>query len=185
MRSRILGCGLFLLVIAATPTTAFAQGAARTSLDGEAIRAFLIASFEQAKLMHIDMARSIPDSAMRWGPSDEVRDFAEQVEHAANSLWLETFLSGGSPESPGDSAVYLNDKDALVEAVTRWNDWMLESIRTLPADDFFVERRFFTGENMERWRLYHFALDHAYWTLGQLVGYFRAHGLTPPQYRFY
>jgi hypothetical protein len=183
MRSRILGCGLSFLLLAAVPSTALAQ--ARTSLDGEALRAFFIASFEQAKLMHIDMARAIPDGAMRWAPNDEVRDFAEQVVHAANNLWLKGFLFGGPPEAAGDSSAFLNDKEALVAAVTRWNDWILEGLRSLPADGFFEERRFFTGQDMPRWRIYNFALDHAYWTLGQLVPYYREHGLTPPQYRFY
>ena len=46
-------------------------------------------------------------------------------------------------QSVGDSGVYLNDKTALGEVVAQWHDTVIADLRSIPADDFFVEVDFF------------------------------------------
>jgi hypothetical protein len=169
------------------PEVTVAQGAGGTgqpTIEVEAIRALLLHGFEQGRAMDIDFARAIPDSALRWAPTPEVRDFAEQVEHAAvdNALFVALGILGVPMPAFGDSGVYLNDQDALVEAVTAAYDWVMESLRELPAEDFQTETTLF-GQQMPKWRVYLQALEHGYWTRGQMVPYFRAHGMAPPSYR--
>ena len=173
----------FLTVGCIVPFAAACAGSQPAGLDGEAVRQLLISGFEQNKAHDVDVARAIPDSALRWAPNDEVRDFAEQVEHTANMLWLAGYTLGETPASVGDTAVYLNDKEALATAVTQWYDTVIAGIRSIPAQGLLEEVDFFGGQRSQRWRIYLFGLQHALWTRGQLVPYFRAHGLVPPAFR--
>ena len=169
-----------------TPNLVVAQGAGGEgpTIEVETIRAMLLHGFEQGRAMDIDFARAIPDSALRWAPTPEVRDFAEQVEHAAvdNALFVARGILGVPTPSFGDTSVYLNDQEAMVEAITAAYDWVMQSLRDLPAEDFQTETTLF-GQQLEKWRVYLQALEHGYWTRGQMVPYFRAHGMAPPQYR--
>ncbi len=63
----------------ALPASTAAQQPVAINVDS--IRALLIRGLEQHKLMDIAFAQAIPDSAVRWAPTPEVRDFAEQIEH--------------------------------------------------------------------------------------------------------
>ena len=186
MRVRVAFAGLGLVLAVVTPEATVAQGAGGSgpTIEVETIRALLLRGFEQGKAMDIDFARAIPDSALRWAPTSEVRDFAEQVEHAAvdNALFVARGILGVSTPTFGDPAMYLDDQEALVEAVTAAYDWVMQSLRELPAEEFEVETTLF-GQQMEKWRVYLQALEHGYWTRGQLVPYFRAHGMAPPRYR--
>ncbi len=175
-----------MVAIVTAPVHALAQeeGAGTVALDVESIRALLISGFEQNRAMDVEFARAIPDSALRWAPTPEVRDFAEQVEHTAvdNAFFVARGVLGVPVPSFGDTAVYLNDKEALVEAVNASYDWVIESLRSLAAEELLAETELF-GQRMPKWRVYLQALEHAYWTRGQMVPYFRIHGLAPPRYR--
>jgi hypothetical protein len=159
-------------------------GGSGPTIEVETIRALLLHGLEQGRAMDIDFARAIPDSALRWAPTPEVRDFAEQVEHAAvdNALFVALGILGVPMPSFGDTAEYLNDQEALVGAVTAAYDWVMQSLRELPAEEFQTETKLF-GQEMEKWRVYLQALEHGYWTRGQMVPYFRANGMVPPRYR--
>lgn len=154
-------------------------------LDGEGVREMLVTGFEQYKAHDLEIVAAIPDSALRWAPNDEVRDFAEQLAHYANNLWLSRFALGVEHESVGDSGQFLNDKAVLTDVVTQWYDIVLEELRAIPAEDFFTEVEFFGGQQMQRWQVYSFGLQHALWTRGGLIPYFRAHGLAIPAFRGY
>jgi len=176
---------LFLTLGCLVPVVACSSTPMPPHLDGEGVREMLITGFEQYKAHDLEIAAAIPESALRWAPNDEVRDFAEQVEHYANNLWLGQFTLGKTPESVGDSALYLNDNAALAEVVTQWYDMVIADLRTIPADDFFTEVDFFGGQRLQKWQIYSFGLQHALWTRGQLVPYFRANGVTVPAFRSY
>jgi len=174
-----MSASLVSLVVACTP------GELPPHLDGEDIREMLINGFEQYKAHDLEIAAAIPDTALRWAPFDEVRGFSEQVEHYANNLWLGQFALGQEPQSVGDTAQYLNDNAALGEAVTQWYDMVIADLRTIPAEDFFTEVDFFSGQRMQKWQVYSFGLQHALWTRGGLIPYFRAHGVPVPAFRAY
>ncbi len=154
------------------------------AIDTDSIRAFLIHGLEQHKLMDIEFARAIPDSAVRWAPTPEVRDFAEQIEHIIMDNVM--FVSRGVLDAPmptfGDTAAYLNDKAELERVVVATYDWVIESLRGLTAEELVVETDLFR-QRLPKWRVYLQALAHADWTRGQLVPYFRLNGITPPGWR--
>ncbi len=146
----------------------------------ETIRAYLIDAFERARAMDVEFAAAIPDSALRWAPNDEVRDFAEQIAHTANNFFIGDAVFGESaPQLAEKDDALLNDRQALAASIGEAYDWILERLRAMPADDLAEEVDFF-GRPMTRWRVCTFALEHAWWTRGQMVPYFRAHGMAPP-----
>ncbi len=185
MRNRLSVVALSVLIIAASVGKAEArQAASGVTIDVESIRALLVTGFENNRAMDIDFVRAIPDSAFRWAPNEDVRDFAEQIEHTVldNVLFVTMAVVRGERPHLESPKTYLNDKAALTDVVNAAYDWVLETLRSLPAQDMLAETELF-GQSMTKWRVYLQALEHAYWTRGQLVPYFRAHGLAPPRYR--
>lgn len=182
-KSSFLAVALAAALALASPLSAQTDVRSGVSLDIETIRDMLIFGFEQNKQMDMEFCRSVPDSALRWAPTPEVRDFAQQIEHAAitNALIVEQGLGIVAPTF-GDTAVYLNDRQALEDLAAASYDWVIESLRSLPSGDLVRETQLF-GQTMAVWRVYLFALEHAYWTRGQMVPYFRAHGMRPPGFR--
>lgn len=167
------------------PPAAIAQTSASDSPDIEAVRGYVMDALERSKTWDMSIALAIPDSALRWAPNPDVRDFAEQVEHGANNLFIAGSLFGGEPPAFGDSEVILNDKQALSEAVGRAYDWLIEHLPELSDEAWAESVPFFGGQMMPRWRICVFALEHAMWTRGQLVPYFHAHGVPVPQQRLF
>ena len=155
---------------------------AQDAVSVEEMRTMLINNFEMARMMDVEFAEAIPDSALRWAPTEGVRGFTDQVAHAGmgNTLFAATAMQADRP--PRDTAAYLNDKTALVEALNEAYDWVIEGLKAMPADEFLAERNLF-GSAMPVWRVYTRALDHGTWTRGQLVPYFRLNGVKPPGYK--
>lgn len=158
--------------------------AAQDSIDIEEVRAMLIDGFEKARTMDLEFAMAIPDSAFRWAPTEGVRTFTEQVAHGGlgNTLFMAGPVLGEERPVAGDTAVYLNDRDALVEALNGAYDYVIEGVMELPAEEFLMETTLF-GQAMPKWRVLVQALTHGIWTRGQMVPYFRMNGLKPPRYR--
>lgn len=158
--------------------------AAQVSIDIEEVRAMLIDGFEQARTMDLEFAMAIPDSAFRWAPTEGVRTFSEQVAHGGlgNTLFMATPVLGEARPEVGDSAGYLNDREALIEVLNGAYDYVIAGVMELPAEEFLVETTLF-GQQMPKWRVLVQALAHGIWTRGQLVPYFRLNGLQPPRYR--
>ncbi len=167
------------LSLAAAPSVA-QQADMGPEADMTLMQSYLINAFERAKTWDVSLAQAIPDSALRWAPSDDVRDYAEQVVHAANNLFIAQPVFGMEAPDVGDAEVLMNDKAALAAAVGTAYDWIVEQLRAMPAGDLADEAPFFGGRMMPKWRICLFALEHAMWTRGQLVPYLRAHGVTPP-----
>ena len=165
-------------------TLAWSPGAAQASIDIEDFRAMLIDGFEKGRTMDVEFAMAIPDSAMRWAPTEGVRTFSEQVAHGGlgNTLFMAMPVLGEARPDRGDSAVYNNDREALVAALNRAYDYVIAGVIELPADEFLVETTLF-GQTMPKWRVLLQALTHGIWTRGQLVPYFRMNGVAPPRYR--
>lgn len=158
----------------------------RAGVDADSVRRVLIRGFEQGRAVDRAFIRAIPDSALRWAPTDGVRDFAEQVEHAVLDN-LRIVAMGVAEEEPpilGDTAVYLNDREALERAAERSYDYVLTTLRELPASELTAEGQIF-GRTLPKWNILLMALQHAEWTRGQLVPYFRIHGIDPPDWRTY
>ena len=175
---KMIALGIFLA--AGAPGLSAAQSG--SSIDVEEIRAMLIRGFEMGRMMDVEFARAIPDSALRWAPTEGVRNFSDQVAHGGMGNTLFASMALGVERPPRDTAVYLNDKEALVEALNQAYDWVIEGLQAMPAEQFLADTELF-GQTMPVWRAYLQSLEHGYWTRGQIVPYFRLNGVKPPSYR--
>jgi DinB superfamily len=134
-----------------------------------------------AVLRYIDAA---PDSMLGFRPTPGVRNFAEQIEHAAGSDALIAHLAiTGSMKVPslGDSSVYLHNKAALRVYAAAAMDHTIAMLQAL-SDDKMNEEITMFGNKVLRYRGLMELLDHFPWTLGQTVPYLRLNGVTPPAY---
>ncbi|MEE9155494.1 MAG: hypothetical protein V3U38_02530, partial [Gemmatimonadota bacterium] len=77
----------------AGPRPAWAQeepASSGVTIDVEVLRALLVEGLEANKMMDVEFALAIPDSALRWAPTPGVRDFVQQLNHTAvdNALFI-------------------------------------------------------------------------------------------------
>lgn len=157
-----------------------------SAVDADSVRGVLIRGFQQGRAVDRAFVRAIPDTALRWAPTPEVRDFAEQMEHAVldNLRIVAMGVAEEEPPALGDTADYLNDREELERAVDRSYEYVLETLREMPASELTAEGEVF-GRTLPRWNIFLLALQHAEWTRGQMVPYFRIHGIDPPEWRTY
>jgi len=170
------------LVAAATAFAAAPASAQDTSHEGA--KTYIIDALQRARDWDVSLAQAIPDSAMDWAPSPDVRGFAEQVIHAANNTFIAPAVFGAEAPDFGDADALAADRTALVAAVTGAYDWIIGRVQAMPAEGLAEETEFF-GRTLSRARVLLFALEHAMWTRGQLVPYLHAHGVAVPAQRLF
>lgn len=174
MRSVTFVATLALLPLGAAPL------AAQKSIPASALIE-VVETHKASVLRYIDAA---PDSMLGFRPTPGVRNFAEQIEHAAGSDALIAHLAiTGSAKVPslGDSAVYLHNKAALKTYAAAAMDHTIQMLRGVTDAQMAEEINQF-GHKVTRGRALMELLDHFPWTLGQTVPYLRLNGVTPPEY---
>ncbi len=174
MRPLKIVATLALLPLAATPLVA--QKFIPTSALIEVVE-----THKASIIRYIDAA---PDSMLGFRPTPGVRNFAEQIEHAAGSDALIAHLAiTGSMKVPslGDSAVYLHNKAALKAYAVAALDHTIQMLRGV-SDAAMMEEITQFGHKVTRARALMELLDHFPWTLGQTVPYLRLNHVTPPEY---
>jgi DinB family protein len=141
----------------------------------------VVQTHKASLLRYIDAA---PDSMLGFRPTPGVRNFAEQIQHAAfaDALIAHLAITGSmAVPSMGDSAVYLHNKAELRAYAIRAMDHTVEMLRGVKDADMLTEVSMF-GNKVPRFRGLMELLDHFPWTLGQTVPYLRMNGVTPPTY---
>jgi hypothetical protein len=142
----------------------------------------IVENHKGAVLRYIDAA---PDSMLGFRPTKGVRNFAEQIEHAAGSdaFIAHSAITGSTKGLPtfGDSAVYLHNKAALKKYAAAAMDHTVQMLRGV-TDAQMNENIVQFGNKVTRARALMELLDHFPWTLGQTVPYLRLNGVTPPEY---
>ena len=142
----------------------------------------VVENHKAAVLRYIDVA---PDSMLGFRPTKGVRNYAEQIEHAAGSdaYIVQLAITGSANGIPamGDSAKYLHNKAALKKYAAAAMDYTIARLKTV-TDAQLVEEITSNRQKMTRARALMELLDHFPWTLGQVVPYLRLNGVTPPEY---
>lgn len=126
---------------------------------------------------------AMPDSALRFRPTPEVRDFSQQIYHLAyvNQLAIRTLLPAEQVVGAPDTAAALRTRKSLRAFAARGYDDVITYLRAAPDSVFLGEGVLF-GQSRPRWQWLEVAREHAVWTLGQTVPYLRLNGVTPPAY---
>lgn len=180
MRRVVLALGAALWV--ATPVAAQqANGAALPA----GYRQVQLADLERERGMTLAMLDSMPERLIHFKPVPEVRDFMQQIAHAA--LFVADFAAHAKGErtpTMGDSTIYLNARAPMRTVVNRAYDYAMRAVRGMPDADYTGAVMFF-GAPTPRWKVVAAALEHSVWTRGELVGYFRMNGMAPPAFELF
>ena len=174
--------GSYMLTVVALTATALVPSPARAQADStlESIRLVLIQRFERNREMDLTFLDAVPDSAWRWAPTPDVRDYAEQMAHTTHNF----FAPWRNGYAPPDTSRLLNDRTILRAELGAGYDWAIDRLRTLSHTQLLAELPI--GQNtFPLWRVMVYWLDHALWTRGQLVPYLRMHGVEPPGVLFF
>lgn len=167
--------------LALFPIVAAVPLGAQQQLISQAALIAVVEVHKGAVLRYIDAA---PDSMLGFRPTKGVRNFAEQIEHAAGSdaLIAHLAITGTTKVPPmGDSAVYLHNKAALRTYAAAAMDHTIAMLKGV-TDAQMQENIVQFGAHVTRGRALMELLDHFPWTLGQTVPYLRLNGVTPPAY---
>lgn len=188
VRGSRLAAGLALFALAATPLaaqqTAGGPGAPGSSPPA-GFRQVQLADLERERAMTLAMVDSMPERLLHFRPVPVVRDFAQQIAHAAMPMAeFAAQATGQRPPNTGDSTVYLNSKAALREAVGRAYEYCIRALRGLSDPDYAGTTAFF-GRQVPRWKIFEAAREHSVWTRGEVVVYFRLNGMAPPAFELF
>lgn len=130
------------------------------------------------------MVDSMPDGGLRFAPTEEVRDFAEQIEHveAGNVGLIRSGIDAERVPVELERDTYLNDKTELKRFVNLAFDRVREMLEGMTDDEFREEGQLFGRVPMPKWRIVQAAYEHGVWTLGTSVPYVRLQGGVPHSY---
>lgn len=140
-----------------------------------------VADFERMRSNVLAMVDSMPDSGLRSAPTDDVRDFAEQIEHIAigNVNLIASGVDADRVDLGVDPDVYLNDKTELKNFVNVAFDRVHEMLTAMSEEEYHSEGSLFGQIPTPKWRIVQAAFEHGIWTLGSTVPYVRLNGGVP------
>lgn len=174
-----------LLTAMLLSTNLFAQ-ANKTAEDN---RAPLVketeSSWKRAKKWTLDYVDAMPDNALNFKPTPEVRSFAEQMLHLA--FWNFGLLEGaggkanpyGKKQEDLEKREDMKTKAALRKVVAESYDAVLAEMNGLTEAKLLEQVSFF-GRKFTRMSVFNIALDHQTHHRGQTTAYLRLKGVTPP-----
>jgi hypothetical protein len=159
--------------------------AAQTAAPPPGFRQIQLADLERERGMTLAMVDSMPERLIHFKPVPEVRDFLQQIAHAA--LYVADFAAhawGERTPAMGDSTVYLNARAPMRTVINRSYDYAMRAVRRM-SDAEYAGSVMFYGAPTPRWKIIAAALEHSVWTRGELVGYFRLNGMVPPAFELF
>lgn len=171
---RLLSFGLFSTLLAAAPATA------------QHTKEHYVAAFERMRINVLGMVDSMPATGLRTAPTTGVRDFAQQIEHAAlgNVNLIASGIDADRTPLGLDKETYLNDKAELKRFVNVAFDRVRDMLTAMSAEDLRAEGRLFGRIPLPKWQIVEVAHEHGVWTLGATVPYIRLQGGVPHSYSF-
>jgi uncharacterized damage-inducible protein DinB len=166
-----------LLLLTLTPSLAAAQ---------TAVPKDLLADWQRNRTTVLAYIAAMPDSATGYRPTPGVRTFAEQFDHiVSTNLDVAAIALRSLKAAPTlvDTAVYLHDKAALQRYATATYDYFLDALTSATPEQLARPVALYGQPPQPALRLVTLALEHAVWTLGQVVPYLRLNKATPPPYQ--
>jgi hypothetical protein len=166
-----------LLLLAIAP----GLGAAQSAVPKD-----LLADWERDRAPVLAYIAAMPDSATGYRPTAGVRTFAQQFDHIlSTNLDVAAVGLRGLKAAPslGDSAIYLHNKAALQLYAVATYDYFLDALKAATPAQLARPVELYGQPPQPALRLAGLSLEHAVWTLGQVVPYLRLNGVTPPAYQ--
>lgn len=152
----------------------------------------IVKEWERAKTGTREYIEAMPEEAIGFRPTPEIRSFAEHFLHVASANYV--FASAVSGEdNPYDSSrgkdpeereELKRSKGALLEFVMGGYDYLIEAVRQLDSARLGEKVKFFRMEIAGELLLSK-ALEHHAHHRGQTAVYLRLKGIKPPSERLF
>lgn len=130
----------------------------------------------------LELAEAIPADKYDWRPAEGIRSVKETLLHTAQVNFMGMMQMGFQPEKEMD-LMNLDkmeaDKAKTKEIVTESFDFVLKHIEDIPESELSDMVTFPFGEFTKRGTLM-LIMEHGGEHKGQLIGYARMNGVTPP-----
>lgn len=188
MKHRSIRLLCALLVGAVLSMSAWAQTDAQKAAAADK-RAQIVKETEynwkRAKKWTLDYIDAMPENALSFKPTPEIRSFAEQMLHLAFWNYGLMTTAGGKANPYGDKQETLEKstdvktKAALRKVVEESYDNVLGAISGLDEAKLLEQVTFFKSK-VTRLMAFSIALDHQTHHRGQTTIYLRLKGVTPP-----
>lgn len=142
-------------------------------------------NWKRAKKWTLDYIDAMPENALGFKPTPEVRSFAEQMLHLAFWNYGLVEAAGGKASPYGKKQETLEKRDdvktkaALRKIVEESYDHILAALATLDEAKLLEQVSFFNSK-ITRLGALTIALDHQTHHRGQTTLYLRLKGVTPP-----
>ena len=187
MKDRLLQTPCALFVCAVIAAAAYAQADAKKPASDKrsAIVKETESNWKRAKKWTLDYIDAMPDSAMGFKPTPEVRSFAEQMLHLAFWNFGLIEAAGGKASPYGKDQATLEKRDDLKtkaelrKVVEASYDNVLTAIAGIDEAKLLEQVTYFNSK--VTWlTVLTYALDHQTHHRGQTTIYLRLKGVTPP-----
>ncbi len=142
-------------------------------------------TWKRAKKWTLEYVDAMPENALSFKPTPEVRSFAEQMLHLAFWNFGLIEAAGGKANPYGKKQEDLEKRDemktkaALRKVVAESYDAVLAEMTGLTEAKMLEQVSFF-GRKFTRITVFGIALDHQTHHRGQTTAYLRLKGVTPP-----
>lgn len=152
----------------------------------------IVTEWERAKTGTREYIEAMPEEAIGFRPTPEIRSFAEHFLHvaSANYIFVSAVSGRDNPhdksrgKDPEEREELKQSKGALLEFVTGAYDYLIEAVKQLDSAGLEEKVKFFRME-LARELLLAKALEHHAHHRGQAAIYLRLKGVTPPSERLF
>jgi len=187
MRPKAFRLLCFLFIVAVCSSSALAQSGATKPADDKQspIVKETESNWKRARKWTLDYIDAMPENAMSFKPTPEIRSFAEQMLHLAfwNCALAESVGGKANPHGKTQETLERRDdvktKAALRKVVEESYDNLLAAVAGLDEAKMLEQVSLFNTK-MTRLSVLVAALDHQAHHRGQTTIYLRLKGLTPP-----
>lgn len=126
-----------------------------------------------------ESAEKVPEDKYGYKPSPEVRSFAGEVGHGANTHYFFCARIKGEPNPNKEDYEKETNKAALVKALIASNDYC-SALFTTANDKWLMETVGQGAQAQPRAAVLTAHIAHSNETYGTMVPYMRANGIVPP-----
>ena len=129
------------------------------------------------------LAEAMPDKVMEWGPSEEVRNSAGVLLHAASAnYFLGMMLGGQIPDgiNPQTLESEVSGRENVMKTLNASFDFAIGAAKGLDAAALEEKVPFPDGNEYSKRTILMIILSHASEHKGQLIAYGRTNGIVPP-----
>ena len=182
---RLVAAAILMCACASVATLAQAKPEEKTASAAERSKAMKEIDFtwKRAKKWTLDYIDAMPEDALNFKPTPEIRSFGEQMLHLAYWNCGLSELAASKPSPFGKDELEkkpeYKSKAALRKAVEQSYDYVIAAVAELDEKKLLEEVKFFNSK-VTRLMVLTTSLDHQAHHRGQTTIYLRLKGVTPP-----